>query len=379
MKICIDGRLINESGIGRYIRNLLKNLELIDKENEYFILLKKIDLNKYDWGNNFKKVEADFGWYSAAEQIRLPGILKKLNPDIVHFPHFNVPLFFKGKFVVTIHDLIHQHFAMKRATTLDPITYRIKQFGYHKVFTHAVKKSHKIIVPSNFVKSQLSNEWSVEPSKISVTHEGVDDRIMDIKNKQKKSLQMKILEKIGVKKPYIFYIGNAHPHKNIEGLIKAFRILKKTMNDERIRKNLSLVLAGGDHYFWKKIKNEYTDPDIVYPGYVTDDSLVALFSNAEAFVMPSFEEGFGIPVLESYATNCPVICSDVGALTEVGGNGSKYFNPKNPEDIAQKILEVITNDSLEKKMIASGSERLKQFSWKKLAEETLDIYKRANP
>lgn len=382
MKICIDGRLINESGIGRYIRNLLKNLELIDKENEYFILLKKIDLNKYDWGNNFKKVEADFGWYSAAEQIKLPGILKKLNPDLVHFPHFNVPLFFKGKFIVTIHDLIHQHFAMKRATTLDPITYRIKQFGYHKVFTHAVKKSHKIIVPSNFVKSQLSKEWSVEPSKISVTYEGVDDRIIDIKDKQKKSLQTKILEKIGVKKPYIFYIGNAHPHKNIEGLVKAFRSLKNnphgTLGTRGAFDTLSLVLAGGDHYFWKKIKKEYVDPDIIYPGYVTDDSLVTLFSHAQAFVMPSFEEGFGIPVLESYSMSCPVICSRVGALTEVGGNGAKYFDPKSPDDIAEKISEVLSSEKLKSKMIANGLERLKQFSWKKLAEETLDIYKRAD-
>lgn len=374
MKICIDGRLINESGIGRYIRNLLKNLQLTDKENEYFILLKKIDLNKYQWGNNFKKVEADFGWYSATEQVKLPGILNKLNPDLVHFPHFNVPVFFKGKFIVTIHDLIHQHFAMKRATTLDPITYRIKQFGYHKVFTHAVKKSQRIIVPSNFVKSQLSKEWSVEASKISVTYEGVDDKIIDIKNKQKKSLQIKILQKIGVRKPYIFYVGNAHPHKNIEGLIKAFRLIKSAEDNEKITKNLTLVLAGGDHYFWKKIKSEYRDPFIIYPGYVTDDSLVALFSNAEAFVMPSFEEGFGIPVLESYATNCPVVCSDVGALTEVGGNGSKYFNPKNPYDIAQKIIKILTDKKLKDELVSNGQKRLKEFSWKKLAEETLKIY-----
>lgn len=394
MKICIDARLINESGIGRYIRNLLKNLALIDKENNYYILLKKNDLQKYSWGDNFENIEADFGWYSATEQLKLPGIIKKINADLVHFPHFNVPLFFKGKFIVTIHDLIHQHFAMKRATTLDPITYKIKQLGYHKVFSHAVKKSQKIIVPSDFIKSQLHKEWSIESSKIDVTHEGVDEKIFEIKNKQSKNLQLKILEKIKVQKPYIFYIGNAHPHKNIEGLIKAFRSIKSTTGTKGIKGvsgkafdtfgtsdtfgTLNLVLAGGDHYFWKKIKSEYTDPSIIYPGYVTDESLVTLFSQAEAFVMPSFEEGFGIPVLESFAMNCPVICSDIGALKEVGGEGARYFNPKNSDDMAEKIMEVLNNQKLKTKLIENGQKKLNDFSWKKLAEETLKIYQETN-
>lgn len=368
MKICIDGRLINESGIGRYIRNLLANLSVIDTTNQYYILLKKNDLTKFNWGENFENIEADFGWYSATEQIKLPQILKKLNLDLVHFPHFNVPIFYKEKFVVTIHDLIHQHFAMKRATTLDPLTYRIKQFGYRKVFDHAVKVSKKIIVPSEFVKLQLKDEWGINQEKIVVTHEGVDEKIIAIKNKQKKNLQLKILEKIGVKKPYIFYVGNAHPHKNIESLIRAFRRVRQK------HQNLNLVMAGGDHYFWKRIKDHYNDPEIIYPGFVTDESLVTLFSQAEMFVMPSFEEGFGIPVLESFAIRCPVICSDIGALKEVGGDSAHYFNPKNVEDIAAKISEVLENEKLKKRLVEKGEERVKDFSWKKLAQKTLRIY-----
>ena len=123
MRICIDGRLINESGIGRYIRNLLANISIIDEKNEYFILLKKKDLEKFNWGSNFKNIEADFGWYSATEQLKLPQILKKLNLDLVHFPHFNVPIFFNDKFIVTIHDLIHQHFGMQRASAHNKALY----------------------------------------------------------------------------------------------------------------------------------------------------------------------------------------------------------------------------------------------------------------
>lgn len=368
MKIGIDGRLINESGIGRYIRNLLENLALIDKTNDYFILLKRRDVNKFHFGENFKNIEADSNWYSVSEQIKLPRLLNSLKLDLVHFPHFNVPVLFKGKFIVTIHDLIHQHFTMSRSTTLDPLTYKVKQFGYKKVFNFAVKKSERILVPSGFVKSQLKNEWGVDDKKITVTPEGVDENIFKLKSKQSKNLQLKILGKIGIIAPYVFYVGNAHPHKNVEGLIKAFRKIKQS------RPELKLVLAGADHYFWKRIKNEYKDSEIIYTGFVTDEVLVALFSNAVCFVMPSFEEGFGIPILESFSCSCPVVCSDIGALKEIGGAACVYFNPKDMSDIAQKIEKVFSNEKLRIEMIKKGEKRVGEFIWRKLAEQTLEIY-----
>ncbi len=373
--IVIDARLINESGVGRYIRNLLENLAIIDNQNKYCVLLKKKDLNKFYYGENFINIVADFNWYSLEEQLKLPNLLNKLKPDLVHFPHFNVPIFYKGKFVVTIHDLIHQHFAMNRATTLDPLTYKIKQFGYNKVFKFATQNSEKIIVPSEFVKKQLEDERGINEGKICVTYEGVDEKIIALKNSQNEKTQLGSLKKIGIKKPYLFYIGNAHPHKNVEGLIKAF--LRVTSHESRATKNLKLVLAGADHYFWKRVKEEFKDPDIIYTGFVTDEELVALFKNAKMFVMPSLEEGFGIPVLESFALGCPVVCSDIGALKEVAGDGAIYFDPKSAGDIAQKIEKVLGNEKLRRDMMDKGERRVKDFSWKKLAVETLRIYRSA--
>lgn len=371
MRIGIDARLINESGIGRYIRNLLENLAILDSKNEYFILLRNPDAINLSWGANFQKVKADFKWYSIAEQVGLPKVLNKINPDLTHFPHFNIPIFFKGKFIVTIHDLIHQHYMMKRSTTLDPFTYKLKQLGYKKVFDFALKKSQKIIVPSQYVKSQLDSEWGIDKSKVIVTTEGVDESILEIKQKQSKKLQLKILEKIGVTKPYIFYVGNAHPHKNVEGLIKAFFRVKG--EGERV-KDLKLVLSGADHYFWKRIRAEFKHQDIIYTGYVTEEALVSLYSNAQIFVLPSFEEGFGIPILESFATGCPVVCSGIGALKEVAGDGAVYFDPENIDDIAEKMIEVLKNEKLKKKLTENGEKRVRDFSWKKLAQETLKIY-----
>lgn len=358
MRIVIDARMYQESGIGRYIRNLLDNLKKLDERNEYFILHIKSDYDTLEYHNNFNKVLADFQWYGLTEQYQIPKILSKIKPDLVHFPHFNVPIVFGGKFVVTIHDLIHQHYSMQRATTHGALIYKIKQFGYKKIFQYALKKSEKILVPSNYVKDLLVKDWRVDERKIVVTHEAVDDKIQAIVGKMSTTKAA----------PYIFYVGNAHPHKNVEGLIEAFLLLRKKYQ------YLTLVLSGSDHYFWQRIKKGYQDKNIVYTGYVSDQELVALYKNASCFVMPSFEEGFGIPLLEAMVCSCPVVSSNAGALVEVGGNAAVYFDPHDLEDMADKVDRVLGDGKLRNKLIEKGHKRVNFFSWEKLAMQNLEVY-----
>lgn len=368
MKICIDARFYQESGVGRYLRNLISFLKVLDKKNSYFILLLPKDYESFDAPSNFQRVLAPFKWYGFAEQFELPTLLNQLDLDLVHFPHFNVPIFYKSKFVVTIHDLIHQHHDMNRASTLDPFTYRIKQFGYKKVFKYAIRNSLKILVPSNFVKAGLQNEWGTQVGKISVTPEAVDDKISEAAGKIKRDQMENVLKKWGIKLPYIFYVGNAYPHKNVEGLIKVFLNLKKKHQD------LTLVLSGQDHYFWQRIKKEYIHKNIVFTGQVTDWELVAFYKNAKCFVMPSFEEGFGIPLLEAMACDCPVVSSDAGSLKEVGGGAAIYFDPKNVEDMSTKIDMVITDNKLRDRLVKKAQGRMKIFSWQDLAKQTMEVY-----
>lgn len=367
-KIVIDARMYNESGIGRYIRNLITHLQVIDKENAYFILLLKQDFEKLEFSYNFYKVLADFRWYSAGEQIKLPKVLEKLDPDLVHFPHFNVPLLYDGKFIVTIHDLIHQHFQMRRATTLNPLFYKLKQLGYKKVFKNAIYKSQKILVPSNFVKGQLMNDWKVNNEKAVVTYEAVDEHLLEIVNKIQTADITKTMKDFNIKKPYLFYVGNAHPHKNVEGLIGAFRLLKVKYPE------LSLVLSGNDHYFWQRLKRENSDEGIVYTGFISEEQLVALYRQASVFVLPSSEEGFGIPVLEAFASSCPVVSSNKGSLPEVGGDAALYFDPVNTDEIMQQISKVIEDSKLSNILKQKGLKRYKDFCWKTLAQKTLEVY-----
>lgn len=368
MRIGIDARFYNESGVGRYLRNLIKGLQVLDKRNQYFLLLLQKDYSEFKETKNFKKILADFKWYGFAEQFNLPKLLRQFNLSLVHFPHFNVPIFYSGKFVVTIHDLVHQHHQMSRVTTQNLFTFKIKQIGYRKVFKVATAKSQKILVPSKSVRELLTAEWHVDKDKIVVTPEAVDNYILKMVDKMTKTDCEKVLNKFKIKKPYLFYVGNAHPHKNVEGLIKAFLSLQQKYS------NLKLVLSGYDHYFWQRLKQENQHQEIIYTGFINDDELVALYKGAAVFVLPSFEEGFGIPILEAMACACPVIASKGGSLPEVGGEACLYFDPASRDDMVEKISKVLNDDKLRQCLKERGLKRCKKFSWQQLAKKTLEVY-----
>lgn len=373
MKIGIDARMINQSGIGRYIRGLISELQKLDHTNEYYLLLRQEEFDTVETKDNFRKVLADFKWYGIEEQIRMPKLLSSLNLDLVHLPHFNVPILYRGKFVVTIHDLIHQHFQMKRVTTHSRVFYRFKQFGYDRVFNIAINRSKKIITPSNFVKNLLNNDWNIDSNKMIVTPEAVEHSLENVFKRMTEDGSRLILKNLGIEKPYLFYLGNAHPHKNVEKLIQVFLNLSKRY------KTLNLVLAGADHYFWQRIKDEVMVREdarnIIFTGFVTDTQAVAIYKNASMFVLPSLEEGFGIPILEAMACHCPVVSSNAASLPEVGGDAVLYFDPKNEKDMTDKIELVLNNKKLSQQLINKGLKRYIQFSWEKLARQTLEIYK----
>lgn len=369
MRIGIDARMLNASGIGRYITNLLKNLQEIDQENEYIIFLLKKDINQFKASKNFKLVEADFLWYSLEEQIKFPGILKKYRLDLVHFPHFNTPVFYNGRFIVTIHDLTHLDFKMNRASTHNRIYYEFKHQAHKMVILSAVKRSTRIITVSEYVKKQLIKTYNLKPTKIEVTYEAVDENIVSLAKKLPLGKQRAILDRFNIHQPFLFYVGNAHPHKNVEGLIQAFLKVRQSYQD------LQLVLSGREDFFWKRIKKKFDQVEgIIITGFVDDSELVALYKNAQSFIFPSLSEGFGIPLLEAMACSCPIVASCLTALPEIAGNAALYFDPGKAGDLEEKIIQILTDENLRKELIKKGTKRYKNFSWKKLTQQTLRIY-----
>ncbi len=369
MKIGIDGRMWDESGIGRYLRNLVGKLGKLDTKNEYFIFLLKKNI-EIDFPKKFNKIEADFKWYGITEQIKFPRVIAEQKLDLMHFPHFNVPILYNRKFIVTIHDLIHQHFDLQKSSTHSIIFQQIKKFGYDKAFKHAVKKSQTILTPSDFVKHQIQTECYIPQEKIVVTPEGVEDNLLTIADKLREVDIRQVLNKFNINNMYLFYIGNAHPHKNLERLINVFSEIQKKYP------SLQMVLSGKNSYFWARVLKQSLD-GVIYTGFITDIEMVALYKNALCFVMPSLEEGFGIPVLEAMALGTPVVSSNGGSLKEVGGDSAIYFDPSNEADMIKQISRVIGAGELRKELVQKGFKRVKDFSWEKMAKETLEVYESA--
>lgn len=368
MKIGIDARFIgpNGTGLGKYTEKLIENLEKIDRKNQYSIFVKEDNWSYLKLKNkNFRKVLANVSWYSLAEQIKMPAIFKAANLDLLHIPHFNVPYFYGGRFIVTIHDLIHHYFSQESATTKNPVIFRLKRFGYKSVITNAVKKSAKIITPSNFVKDEIVKTFKIKPEKIIVTYEAAEEEYFNREPQNTNHQQ------------FILYVGNAYPHKNLNSLLDAFHLL--SMNHQLSTMNLILVCPRD--VFWERLRNEIKirnlEEKVEMKGYLNSSELSKLFSQATAYVFPSLSEGFGIPGLNAMAANIPLISSNIPTLKEIYGNAALYFDPKAPENIAEKILKVLQSQKISNDLIKKGQKQVKKYSWQKMAKETLKVYEGA--
>jgi glycosyltransferase involved in cell wall biosynthesis len=380
MRIGIDARFLGPKGkgLGRYTQKLIENLEKIDSQNQYVIFLRQNNFGEYQPSvSNFKKVLADYRWYSLAEQLAMPSKIYEEKIDLMHFPHFNVPVFYFEPFVVTIHDLILRHWPTRRASTLDPVRYWLKNLAYKIVIWLAIKRAKRIIVPSNYVKNDILKSFGAKEEKIVVTYEGAPEKTFKFNPTAGGQNSKSILDKFKINKPYLLYVGNAYPHKNLENLIEAFKILI-----ERHKQDMQLVLVGEEDYFYKRLKEEAdcmfynfkVSNQIIFTGFIDDKSLNNLYREARLYIFPSLCEGFGLPPLEAMAQGIPVISSDNTCLPEVLGNAAIYFDATNPQDIAEKINKVLNDKSLAEKLKVAGYEQIKKYSWQIMGEETLKIY-----
>ncbi len=373
MRVGIDARFYGTlgKGLGRYTQKLLTYLEKIDADNEYFVFLRKENWADYQPINkNFKKVMADYQWYTVGEQFFMPLKLWTMKLDLMHFTHFNVPLAYFGPFIVTIHDLILTKYPTERATRLGALKYRIKNTGYNTVISAAIRKAQKVITVSQYTKQEIVEHFSVDPAKVAVTYEGVDPFYQTIPESDSH-----VVARHGVRKPYLLYVGNVYPHKNIEGLLSAFSeiVVEKP--------EFQLVLVGKEDYFFKRLKHEVSlrnlKEKVVFTGFVTDTDLPSLYRQAAAYVFPSFCEGFGLPALEACQAGIPVVASNSSSLPEVLEDAAVYFDPHDPHDIAETVLSLLDDKIKIKKLRDLGFRQVLKFSWERMAQETNKIYRTA--
>ena len=383
MTIGIDARFYNEAGPGRYVKNLLIWLEKIDLENNYVVFLKKSNFEEYvPKSSRFRKVLAPYHWYSLGEQLFFPSLIRKEGVDLMHFTQFNVPFFWFGKFVVTIHDMIiHEYPTIRKGFGAKAI-YFIKNLLFTVIFKRACQRAVKILCPSESTKKDLNEKIGISAEKIVVAYEAVDDYFNSRDVSVEDRLQDEnIIGGYGANSPYILYIGSMYPHKNMERLISAFKLLKTAYGFSG-----KLVLIGKESYFTKQLKEVVSknglDPEVLFPssshpdGYLSDRETLAFFRNARVYVFPSLKEGFGLSPLEAMALGIPVAVSNVSCMPEISGEAAIYFSPTDVEDMARKIYLLITDEKLREVQIKRGFDRYRYFSWSKMAEATLSVYRK---
>lgn len=360
MHIVIDARS-RPSSTGRYIDRLLEHLQKIDSVNTYTVLVRPTDT----WeaiSDNFSTLVCPFKQFSfnPLDQINFARFLYKLRPDIVHFGMTpQEPLFYFGKRVTTTHDLTMLRFT--RPGRLPGWLHIVRMTAYRFLFWSAHRKASCIIVPTNFVKQDLSEHYRFTKSKIVVTYESSEPPI-----------KIKPEPLNGVGKLFILHVGSPFPHKNIERLIDSFEILKQK------HPYLQLVLAGKKEFYFEGLeKTLVSNPirnSVIIPGFVSDSELKWLYQHAAAYVLPSESEGFGLPGLEAMSHGCPLVSSNATCLPEVYGDAATYFNPLDINAMSQAISGVITDQGLRNKLKERGYKRLKLYSWEKMARETLEVY-----
>ncbi len=366
-KIVLDARFFGPShtGLGRYTQALITGLYQLKPEYQIYLLASSQAARRLKTTfPRFNSIPVKAKHYSLAEQIEIPRVLNQIKPDLVHFLHFNAPLLYSKPFIVTIHDLIKHHSKGMATTTQWPFIYPLKRIGYYLAINNAVKHSDLILTPSQAVKKDIQQFYSVRPSKIVVTPEAAAPVFFQ-------PVAEKIKELIPPQ-PYLIFTGNAYPHKNIIQLIKAVQLYRQKYNSQ-----LQLVIVTAKDAFYQRLSLQVRRLNalscIKIKGYSSDAQIQNLYHYSVAFITASLFEGFGLPGLEAMAAQTLVLSSNRTSLPEVYGPHAIYFDPDNLEVIVQTIHQAVTLTNRKQRLL-SAQKYARSFSWQKTAQLTLKAY-----
>lgn len=380
MKIGIDARTIlnpehgDSIGSGHYTYQLIKHLLLLDKENQYVLFfdyrVREKDIKKFSLPNVSIRFYpfSDYKKYLPGAYSEILGLatISRENLDVLHSTSVmsRIPLLYNGKSITTFNSL--GTFAFPE---MYPPSRRIKE---RSLLRYMAQKSDRIIAVSHFLADEIKEKLGLDTKKISVVHAGLDSRFF--KAPESDGVDFRVGHKIT--SPYAFFLGTISPINNIPRLIEAFALFRKMKG---VHKDFKLVIAGKRGWLSEECKQVAKDlgvlSHVIFTGYVVGDDLVPLFHNAEFFIMPSLYEGFGSTILEALATGTPTLASKVSSIPEIAGDAVRYIDPRNKEEMAQEMYGFVKNEKIRHEYAQKGVKQAKKFSWKKTAQETLNVYR----
>ncbi len=375
-KIGIDARFAvhNRRGIGHYTLKLIQNLAEIDNHNEYVLYIDKDNSEDVlPKQKNFRIKKLRPANYLIWEQVALPIQAKKDGLDILHCTGNTAPIFLDRliKQVITILDVMY----LKDYSLLPQSISAYQRLGriYRKMIVPlATRHVSKIITISDFSKNDIKKHIpTLKDEVIEVTYAASDERFHVV---DRNDATVKIKDKFGIAGNYILSLGALDPRKNTELVVKKFIELK---SDRKIKEKL--VIVGMPNWrqtrFYDMVNNSSYRDEIIFTDFVSEEDLVLLYNCADVFLYPSLYEGFGIPLLEAMSCGVPVITSNTTSIPEVVGDTALLINPRDGEELKKALLSLLNDEKLRKDLINRGFEQVKKFSWRKMAEKTLEVYR----
>jgi glycosyltransferase involved in cell wall biosynthesis len=364
MKIAFDLRRIGNPGIGRYMKCLAESIAVQAPEHEYLLILPP-ESEHLVHAPNTQKLCTGLKYYSFQEQFELPRILSRHRVDLLHSPHFLLPLVRPCPAVATMHDVIY----LACPEDLPSLSGRLY---YRTMMNACARMATCLITDSEHSRNEIVRYLHADPAKIEVVYPAVDPFFQSGADPAE---VISARSRFGLDREYILCVGIYKPRKNHAGLLKAFQLLLKGGMQSQ------LVIAGpigeGEPDLRRLAQELGIAQHISFTGFVHDADLRALYSGARVCVCPSLYEGFGFTVLEAMASGTPVVCSSATSLPEVAGKAAMYFDPHKPEEMAVQLCRAFSDDAVRASLIADGRSNLLRFNWAETARQTLAVYHQA--
>ncbi|MFB3812875.1 MAG: glycosyltransferase family 4 protein [Terriglobales bacterium] len=371
MKIGIDIRHITDFGVGTYIRNVLRGLVRLDRENEYYLI--GSPEHARDIGElppNFQTLGLGSHETRLGEALDFRRVVRNCGCELLHVPHLmSVPQYLPCPYVVTVHDLLDYMYRASNGSALR----RVLHFQFTKrVLNHAVR----IFAVSNFTKNDIQRLFGIPAEKVEVVYNAIDERFRQ--GHASEADRQFIAERYQVNHPFLLYAGRISPHKNIVRIIEAFSALKAELEKENKFTDLKLIIIGDDLSSHPDLRRTViksaVQNDVRFLGFVPIDVLRIFYDAAKIFVFPSLYEGFGLPPLEAMAHGTPVVTSNTSSLPEVVGNAAVLVNPENVFDIMRAMHRVLLDQPLRERLKQRGYEQAARYSWDASVKHILQVY-----
>ena len=372
MKIAIEAQRIfreNKHGMDFVALEVIRHLQMIDKDNEYFIFVGPgNDFQGLNESENFHFIKLENSNYAIWEQLYLPCAVKKIKPDLLHCTSNTAPICCKTPLVLTLHDIIF----LEKRNTKSLSAYQNLGWYYRRfVVPKILNKCKKVITVSEYEAQKIRASLPNLKPEIQAVYNGYSSHFKKIDNPES------IVKRYIPRRDFIFFLGNTDPKKNTLKTIKAYSIYAK-----RVFNPLPLLIADLRREviddILKQENIEFIKHLIFAPGYISNKDLPYIYNGARIFLYTSLRESFGIPMLEAMACGTPVVTSNTSAMPEIAGIGASLVDPFKEEEIASMIIRLIDDKDYYQLQVNYGLERVKQFSWSKTAQELLNIYTSLN-